>query len=468
MTVPDLAWAVTETSLRASVALAGVLALRWMIAARTGAGVRRALLLAAVLAVPLLPIAGAILPGFDVGASRPVDLAALPGSIDLVPIPAAPSDGFLPSAIRLAAFGWIVGAAMMLSRLGVGVLQAARLAGAARPLEDAAWLADRDAVVAALAARRAPEIRVASREIVPSAWGVLRPVVLLPPSALRWTADRRRAVLAHEVGHLARHEPLALIAVEVVRAVHWFDPLVRLAATRFRRESERAADEAALGTGIDAADYAGHLVALARARLVPPPCRAVAGLASGGELQGRVESILVAGTDRPGTGRSAAVMGVAGLALAAVLVTAVPRLAPAASLAALHAERFRIPVELADEIVRAARLEGIADGLAFALVAEESGFDPDRVSPGGAIGLTQIMPATAREVDPRVDRVGLREVPVNLRVGFRYLRTQIEREGDVRDALLAYNLGPRRLAELRESGVPVSTDYPDRILNHSD
>jgi hypothetical protein len=54
------------------------------------------------------------------------------------------------------------------------------------------------------------------------------------------------------------------VAAEVLRAVHWFNPLVWLACRQLRVGSEQACDDAVLRRGVDAADYASHLLAVAR------------------------------------------------------------------------------------------------------------------------------------------------------------------------------------------------------------
>lgn len=473
MSALDLAWTVGEASLRASVALAGALALRRALV-RSGADVRRVLLLSAVLAVPLLPFAVSVLPGFAVVARAP---EALPAIADRAGVPAGGEAGagamttaLLPTLLEVAALVWVAGAGLMLLRLGAGLATAARQARQAVPVADPDWLGTRDAMAARLGIRRTPDLRMATREIVPRAWGVFRPVVLVPPSALAWDEERRRAILAHEIAHLVRREPLTRIAAEAVRAIHWFDPLLRAAVARARRESELAADEAAVAAGIEPADYAATLVALARERRAPAPCRAVASFASTSEVGWRVETILSAKRGGRGTapGSSTLARTTALLALAAVTLTSLPRLA-GESLTAIQAARFGISEPLAGQILDAARREGLDPALAFGLVAEESRFDPDRVSEAGAVGLTQILPATARRIEPGLDPADLRAVPVNLRIGLRYLRTRIEAEGgDVREGLLAYAVGPGRLAELRAAGAPVLSDYPDRVLGHLD
>jgi hypothetical protein len=103
------------------------------------------------------------------------------------------------------------------------------------------------------------------------------------------------------------------------------------------------------------------------------------------------------------------------------------------------------------------------DGLLLAAMVEaESGFDPLAVSPRGAQGLMQLMPATAAQVgleqphDPRA----------NVRAGARYLRDLLRRfDDDLELALAAYNAGPGNV--LRYRGVPPfreTSDYVDRVL----
>ncbi len=82
-----------------------------------------------------------------------------------------------------------------------------------------------------------------------------------------------------------------------------------------------------------------------------------------------------------------------------------------------------------------------------ALIATESGFDADAVSPKGAIGLMQLMPDTARRFGVKGSRSEpvtelLRRPAINLRAGSRYLRHLLDRyQGDLTLALAAYNAG---------------------------
>lgn len=103
------------------------------------------------------------------------------------------------------------------------------------------------------------------------------------------------------------------------------------------------------------------------------------------------------------------------------------------------------PQTMTDETLDAAALrQGIDPKLLRAVVAVESGYRVDAVSPVGAAGLTQLMPATAAELGV-TDRFDARQ---NLDGGARYLARQVVRFGDLRLALAAFNAGPETVNRL--------------------
>ena len=80
------------------------------------------------------------------------------------------------------------------------------------------------------------------------------------------------------------------------------------------------------------------------------------------------------------------------------------------------------------------------------------------------MGLTQLMPSTARFYQKDITREKLYDPQTNLRIGFRYLRGLVdEYDGNVKLALLVYNRGPVAVAKSRAQGDNPSNGY-DRIL----
>ena len=113
------------------------------------------------------------------------------------------------------------------------------------------------------------------------------------------------------------------------------------------------------------------------------------------------------------------------------------------SIARLMAQKHNIPVDLF-----------------LRLIQQESGWNEKAVSHKGAIGLTQLMPETAKLIG--VDPYDVRQ---NLDGGARYLATQYKRFRNWRLALAAYNAGPEAVAKYR--GVPPyqeTQNYVRRIL----
>jgi len=100
-------------------------------------------------------------------------------------------------------------------------------------------------------------------------------------------------------------------------------------------------------------------------------------------------------------------------------------------------------------ITSAAARYGIDPSVLEALAEVESGFRPNALSPSGAMGIMQLMPATAHALgvtDPM-------DPDKNIDAGARYLREQLDRfGGDLALALAAYNAGPGAVA--RYGGVP--------------
>ena len=139
---------------------------------------------------------------------------------------------------------------------------------------------------------------------MPMTWGWRRPVVLLPAGAEAWPEPRRRAVLLHELAHVARRRLSAQLAAEVVRALYWFNPLVWMAARKLRIESEHACDDRVLAAGARRLDYAGDLLEIARSlRALRAAAPAGLTMARPSQLAGRLLAVLDAHRDRRGISR---------------------------------------------------------------------------------------------------------------------------------------------------------------------
>jgi hypothetical protein len=134
------------------------------------------------------------------------------------------------------------------------------------------------------------------------------------------------------------------------------------------------------------------------------------------------------------------------------------------------AERYNVTRAMARLIHDVALEEGIDPELGFRLVRVESVFDPDAIGPGGATGLVQMMPGTARSRDPAIrTRRELLEPRTNLHLGFAYLRELIERyeehgEDAVRLGLLAYNRGSVAVDRALRRGADPENGYGPRVL----
>ncbi len=131
-----------------------------------------------------------------------------------------------------------------------------------------------------------------------------------------------------------------------------------------------------------------------------------------------------------------------------------------------YSTSYGIPADLAALVYDRALHEGIDPELAFRLVNLESGFDVRAVSSAGAIGLTQLMPATAEYYRPGISLGELFYPATNLEIGFRYLAGLIKRYGgDTEMALLAYNRGPARLEQLVVAGTDPRNGYASEIMD---
>jgi soluble lytic murein transglycosylase-like protein len=128
------------------------------------------------------------------------------------------------------------------------------------------------------------------------------------------------------------------------------------------------------------------------------------------------------------------------------------------------ARHYRISRSLANDIYSAAEVARVDPDLAFRLVRLESDFDESATSPVGAIGLTQVMLATAQEWYSSLTAEQLYDRRLNLRIGLRYLRAMLDQhDGDVMHALAAYNRGPGTVRNLLAQGQLTSSAY-ERVI----
>ncbi|MDE3122063.1 MAG: lytic transglycosylase domain-containing protein [Paracoccaceae bacterium] len=105
----------------------------------------------------------------------------------------------------------------------------------------------------------------------------------------------------------------------------------------------------------------------------------------------------------------------------------------------------------------AAAAHGVPQDLFLRLVQTESGWDPQAVSPKGAVGLAQLLPDTARLMG--VDAADPRQ---NLDGGARYLKLMYDRYGTWRLAIAAYNAGPEAVS--KHGGIPPYAETQNYVV----
>jgi beta-lactamase regulating signal transducer with metallopeptidase domain len=199
------------------------------------------------------------------------------------------------SCLTLAWGGLVLsGAGWCLVRLVLGLwgVREARRRSAA--IEDSGILALVASLRQALSIVREVEVRelASSGGSTAAAAGWLRPFVLLPRDWRGWSSLERRAVLAHELAHIARSDYAAGIVAQLGLALHFYHPLVHWMVARLRLQQELAAD--AIGATLAGGRHS-YVIALSRMALRPEekplawPARTF--LASGGDLIRRIQML---------------------------------------------------------------------------------------------------------------------------------------------------------------------------------
>ncbi|MFN8571311.1 MAG: M56 family metallopeptidase [Gemmatimonadaceae bacterium] len=327
------------------IAMLGTIALR-----RSSAGLRHLVWMVTLSSLILLP---------SLIARLPWRLAVLPASLapsvsrsteplepsvnEQAPAPrieqaspsAAPSDGVVrepvatpsrsllsASPVTLALWLWVAGVGACLLWLLHGVWSVSRIVRRADDMTAPEWQDSLFEVADRIGLERAPRL-VASRDIsMPFACGLTRPVIVLPQDAHTWHADRRIAVLLHELAHIKRRDLVGHTLGRLACALYWFHPLVWTGARQLRIESERACDDIAIRCGARPSDYAEHLldiVTTVRRQFTPAVALA---MAHRKEFEGRMLAILDPDIRRTAPSRRQTAFSVASLALLALCVGA--------------------------------------------------------------------------------------------------------------------------------------------------
>lgn len=205
-----------------------------------------------------------------------------------------------PAWATAAAWGWLVGAGLMLVRVVVRLGGSYRLQRRARPLEKGAASRIVDDLRARLGIRRPIRVLVVDGLGSPAVAGLLWPVVLVPASLLTDLPPQAlMPILAHELAHVRRYDVLVNLVQMLIEAVLFFNPAVWWISRQVRFEREACCDALAANLTGEPARYAHSLVAWAE-RLLEMPGLSPAGVtafADGGgrPLLDRARRLLVPG-----------------------------------------------------------------------------------------------------------------------------------------------------------------------------
>jgi beta-lactamase regulating signal transducer with metallopeptidase domain len=282
-----------------------VLARRWSSEAR------HLVWLGVIASFVLIPLAWLLLPSIRIGVviraaqAAPVRLAAAPllcageyaRLVGPAPVAAALARS-ASSALSIAGMisfclscVWIAGALILAARPALGMRRLLRLA--AKAGWDERLQVTGDELARRLAIRGRIPVLLSPMCHIPFAFGILRPRIVLPLSAAKWSAGRLRSALTHELVHILRRDLAVQTAAYAVCVLFWFVPPLWLAYAAMLREAETCCDQQVINRGFRGTEYAQDIVELARScdgRIMLPSISSVIGRKS--MLNERIRRIL--------------------------------------------------------------------------------------------------------------------------------------------------------------------------------
>ena len=231
------------------------------------------------------------------------------------------SDRYRHDAPQTDAFSWGTGLSwlygagviVMLIRLARQRWSVQRLARHASELCDREWVALLSESADSLGLRRSVRLLRSREQSMPMAFGTRRPAILIPATGDTWPEDRRRAVILHELAHVARYDCLTQMLAFAACTVYWFHPAVWWVARRLRVERELACDDRVIAAGAPARDYAGHLLEIAYSLGGHRAPALAVSMARRRQLEGRILAALDVGRNRraPAAGAYVACVAIA-------------------------------------------------------------------------------------------------------------------------------------------------------------
>src|SRR5438309_6011840 len=221
-------------------------------------------------------------PGPRAGPVAPTALAPVAARIRAAMEPALPwvvlvwFSGVVALSLRLAS-GWLV--TRQLGSVGTSSVPDACREAVAR-------------LAARLRISRPVRILESALVQVPAVIGWLRPVILLPASALTGlTPLQLDALLAHELAHVRRYDYLVNLIQSVIETLLFYHPAVWWVSQQVRDEREHCCDDPAVAVCGDPHFYATALLGMERLRVATPGF-ALAAAGRGGSLMGRIRRLV--------------------------------------------------------------------------------------------------------------------------------------------------------------------------------
>ena len=303
---------VTAIIAKATALMLSGIAVAWLMRRRP-ASHRAAAWQAALIASLLLPPLSFLLPSWKIA----FPMATGSQSLQISVLTAA-SAGSHPVPDQLLLSVWGLGFLFVISRIAIGNWMVWQAAKAGTRRED----------VITPAGDKIPVIE-SSLIHMPLLWGVTNTQILVPAGWEKHSAAERALVLAHEAAHAGRRDSLFQLLAQLAGAIYWFHPLIWIAVSRLRRESEMACDDAVLRSGILASSYADLLLEAAssfgtNAAIVP----VTLAMARPSHIQTRIQSVLETRVQRSAVSRRGAALAVVLLMAAILPLAAMQKEAP--------------------------------------------------------------------------------------------------------------------------------------------